>query len=101
MPAHPPLGVRHLANQNAAIVIGGATPTATTSGSEGLEAGGLRLIALEQHALQASISERTLAHWGRASLRERFAAVRVRHAGGNVGKARLRPEQWLGYPRIW
>lgn len=29
------------------------------------------------------------------SLRERFAAVRVRHAGGNVGKARLRPEQWL------
>jgi SRSO17 transposase len=30
-----------------------------------------------------------------APLRERFAAVRVRHAGGNVGKARLRPEQWL------
>lgn len=29
------------------------------------------------------------------SLRERFAVVRVRHAGGNVGKARLRPEQWL------
>ena len=29
------------------------------------------------------------------SLRERFAALRVRHAGGNVGKARLRPEQWL------
>ncbi len=28
-------------------------------------------------------------------LRERFAAVRVRHAGGNVGKARWRPEQWL------
>ena len=28
-------------------------------------------------------------------LRERFAAVRVRHAGGNTGKARLRPEQWL------
>lgn len=28
-------------------------------------------------------------------LRERFAAVRVRHAGGNVGKACLRPEQWL------
>ena len=25
----------------------------------------------------------------------RFVAVRVRHAGGNVGKARLRPEQWL------
>jgi SRSO17 transposase len=30
-----------------------------------------------------------------ASLSGRFAAVRVRHAGGNVGKARLRPEQWL------
>ena len=25
----------------------------------------------------------------------RFAALRVRHAGGNAGKARLRPEQWL------
>ena len=30
-----------------------------------------------------------------APLHERFAAVRVRHAGGNAGKARLRPEQWL------
>ena len=30
-----------------------------------------------------------------APLNGRFAAVRVRHAGGNVGKARLRPEQWL------
>ncbi len=30
-----------------------------------------------------------------ARLSGRFAAVRVRHAGGNVGKARLRPEQWL------
>ena len=30
----------------------------------------------------------------------RFAAVRVRHAGGNAGKARLRPLQWLliGWP---
>jgi SRSO17 transposase len=25
----------------------------------------------------------------------RFAAVRVRHAGGNAGRARLHPEQWL------
>ena len=25
----------------------------------------------------------------------RFAAVRVRHAGGNAGRARLRPEEWL------
>jgi SRSO17 transposase len=30
-----------------------------------------------------------------APLSGRFAAVRVRHAGGNVGKARLGPEQWL------
>jgi SRSO17 transposase len=29
------------------------------------------------------------------ALSGRFAAVRVRHAGGNVGKARLRPQQWL------
>lgn len=28
-------------------------------------------------------------------LSSRFAAVRVRHAGGNVGRARLWPEQWL------
>jgi SRSO17 transposase len=25
----------------------------------------------------------------------RFAAARIRHAGGNSGRARLRPEQWL------
>lgn len=30
-----------------------------------------------------------------AQLTSRFAAVRVRCAGGNVGKARLLPEQWL------
>jgi SRSO17 transposase len=29
------------------------------------------------------------------TLSGRFAAVCVRHAGGNTGKARLRPEQWL------
>ena len=29
------------------------------------------------------------------TLSNRFAAVRVRHAGGNAGKARLQPEQWL------
>lgn len=28
-------------------------------------------------------------------LRGRFAAVRVRHGGGNVGRARLHPQQWL------
>lgn len=29
------------------------------------------------------------------TLISRFAAVRVRHAGGNVGRARLWPQQWL------
>lgn len=28
-------------------------------------------------------------------LSSRFAAVRVRHAGGNIGRARLWPQQWL------
>ncbi|WP_232447087.1 transposase, partial [Burkholderia ubonensis] len=32
-------------------------------------------------------ANRVLGNW--------FAALRVRHAGGNAGKARLRPEQWL------
>jgi SRSO17 transposase len=30
-----------------------------------------------------------------APLSGRFAALRIRHAGGNAGKARLRPLQWL------
>ncbi len=30
-----------------------------------------------------------------AQLTGRFAAVRVRYAGGNIGRARLLPEQWL------
>lgn len=29
------------------------------------------------------------------TLSSRFAAARVRHAGGNVGRARLWPSQWL------
>ena len=29
------------------------------------------------------------------TLSGRFAAARVRHAGGNAGRARLEPEQWL------
>ena len=28
-------------------------------------------------------------------LSSRFAAIRVRHAGGNIGRARLWPQQWL------
>ncbi|KVZ73479.1 hypothetical protein WL22_10500 [Burkholderia ubonensis] len=37
-------------------------------------------------------------HWREGTnqvLSNRFAALRVRHAGGNAGKVRLRPEQWL------
>lgn len=48
------------------------------------------------HAL-SSDSYRTVA-WREGTnerLSSRFAAVRVRHAGGNVGRARLWPEQWL------
>lgn len=30
-----------------------------------------------------------------ATLASRFAAVRVRHAGGNAGRARLHPQRWL------
>jgi SRSO17 transposase len=37
-------------------------------------------------------------HWREGTnetLSSRFAAVRVRHAGGNAGRARRHPEQWL------
>jgi len=51
-------------------------------------------------ALARSLPEQT---WQMISWREgsndalsgRFAALRVRHAGGNSGRARLQPEQWL------
>lgn len=48
------------------------------------------------HALPSD-SYRTVA-WREGTnerLSSRFAAVRVRHAGGNVGRSRLWPEQWL------
>jgi SRSO17 transposase len=48
------------------------------------------------HALPASAFHTISWRQGtNAALSGRFAAVRVRHAGGNLGKARLRPEQWL------
>ena len=37
-------------------------------------------------------------HWREGTnqiLSSRFAALRVRHAGGNSGRARLKPQQWL------
>lgn len=48
------------------------------------------------HALPASAFQ--MISWRQGTneiLSGRFAAVRVRHAGGNMGKARLHPEQWL------
>ena len=48
------------------------------------------------HALPASAFQTI--NWREGTnetLSGRFAAVRIRHAGGNMGKARLRPEQWL------
>jgi len=48
------------------------------------------------HALPASAFQTISWRQGtNQALSGRFAAVRVRHAGGNSGKARLRPEQWL------
>jgi SRSO17 transposase len=48
-------------------------------------------LSLPQHAFE-TISWRDGTN---EPLSGRFAAVRVRHAGGNAGKARLRPLQWL------
>lgn len=48
------------------------------------------------HALPASAFQTI--EWRQGTnevLSGRFAAVRVRHAGGNAGRARLLPEQWL------
>jgi len=48
------------------------------------------------HALPASAFQ--IISWCQGTnetLSGRFAAVRVPHAGGNIGKARLHPEQWL------
>lgn len=48
------------------------------------------------HALPASAFQTISWRQGtNEMLSGRFAAVRVRHAGGNIGKARLHPEQWL------
>lgn len=58
------LGVRHLANQNATIVIGGVAPIGAASGSQDSDAVGLSLTALERRALRTAISNRTLVHWG-------------------------------------
>lgn len=48
-------------------------------------------LSLPQHAFETI----TWREGTNEPLSGRFAAVRVRHAGGNAGKARLRPLQWL------
>ncbi len=48
------------------------------------------------HSLPATaFTTRSWREGSNETLSGRFAAVRVRYAGGNTGKARLRPEQWL------
>lgn len=41
------------------------------------------------------LADDPLARGHQRLLSSRFAAVRVRHAGGNAGRARLHPERWL------
>ena len=55
----------------------------------------LSVKALAQSLPNESFQNVTWREGTNTPLSGRFAAVRVRHAGGNVGKARLRPEQWL------
>lgn len=48
------------------------------------------------HALPASAFQAISWRQGtNETLSGRYGVVRVRHAGGNIGKARLHPEQWL------
>jgi SRSO17 transposase len=59
-----------------------------------------RLQPMDVRALAMSLPNKvyrqiTWREGSNAPLRGRFAAVRVRHAGGNSGRARLRDEQWL------
>ena len=59
-----------------------------------------RLQPLSVKALALSLPEQAFQTVGwregtNEQLSGRFAALRVRHAGGNAGKARLRPLQWL------
>lgn len=58
------LGVWHLANQNAVVIIDGGSPPAGEDRGRDPERGRLHLSVLERRALEAAISERTLAHWG-------------------------------------
>ena len=58
----------------------------------------LQPVSIKSLALSLPTSTYQTISWREGTnqtLSDRFAAVRVRHAGGNSGKARLREEQWL------
>jgi SRSO17 transposase len=55
-------------------------------------------LSVEALALSVPEQDFRVVTWREGSnepLSGRFAALRVRHAGGNAGRARLRPEEWL------
>lgn len=55
-------------------------------------------ISVKALALSLPLSAYQTISWREGTngtLKGRFAAVRVRHGGGNTGRARLRPEEWL------
>lgn len=58
------IGLRHLANQNAAIVIGDAIPEISSDEAKFAQREKLSLTELEKRALKNSISDVTLVHWG-------------------------------------
>jgi len=55
----------------------------------------LSVKALAQHLPASAFQTISWREGTNQPLTGRFAAVRVRHAGGNAGRARLRPEEWL------
>lgn len=60
------LAARHLANQNACIVLGGSSPTAGNDdrSPEVVTNVGIDLTVLERRALEGAISDKTMKHWG-------------------------------------
>lgn len=55
-------------------------------------------VSVKTLAMSLSPKNYQMVSWREGSntvLKSRFAALRVRHAGGNAGRARLRNEQWL------
>jgi len=55
----------------------------------------MSVMTLAQHLPASAFQTISWREGTNETLSSRFAAVRVRHAGGNAGRARLHPEQWL------